>query len=195
MNLFKLISINTLASVLFLFLLSVACTSSDVKEEEEAQIIKKSDVITTVNAPQENKEEGTVSKVEEEVVAAVPTEIDGKTAQFTFDETEFNFGEVKEGALVRHTYTFTNTGAIPLVIEGASASCGCTVPNYPKEPIAPGAKSKIDVEFDTKGKAGMQNKTVTITANTNPAIFTLKLSGTVKGNGTNTKQLMGPVRQ
>lgn len=190
MNPFKLVSTYTFAVVMLLIFVLAACTSSESETtKEETPATEKNEVVSTVNSPQE-----TPNKVEE-VVSAAPTEIDGKTAQFTFDETEFNFGEVKEGEMVKHTYTFTNTGEIPLVIENASASCGCTVPNYPKEPIAPGAKSKIDVEFDTKGKAGMQNKTVTITANTKPAIFTLKLSGTVKGNGTNTKQLIGPVRQ
>ncbi len=190
MNLLKYIGIHNFAVVLFSFFVLSACTSS-TKEEEE-KVSEKSDVINTVNASEEKQNDAPENK---EVVTAAPIEIDGKTASFAFDETEFNFGEAKEGDLVKHTFTFTNTGEIPLVIESASASCGCTVPSYPKEPIAPGAKSKIDVEFDTKGKAGVQNKTVTITANTNPSIFTLKLSGTVKGASTNTKQLMGPVKQ
>ena len=104
---------------------------------------------------------------------------DGPTATIKFEEEEFDFGTIQQGDIVEHTYAFTNTGEVPLIIENASASCGCTVPNWPKEPIAPGEKGEINVKFDSKGKKGVQNKQVTIRANTNPNFTKVMLKGTV----------------
>ncbi len=92
-----------------------------------------------------------------------------------FVENEHDFGDIKPGAVVNHTFTFKNTGEAPLIIESATAACGCTVPNYPKEPIAPGKEGKIDVQFNSQGKSGQQNKKVTIRANTQPNITELTI--------------------
>lgn len=100
------------------------------------------------------------------------------TTTITFDEPVHDFGTVEKGGKVSHTYTFTNTGSEPLIITNAKASCGCTVPTWPKEPIAPGESGEIPVEFSGKAK-GPQNKTVTITANTNPPQTRLTIKGTV----------------
>jgi hypothetical protein len=93
-----------------------------------------------------------------------------------FSETEFDFGKMKQGDQVEHVFKFTNTGNEPLIIEDAKGSCGCTVPSYPKEPIAPGATGEILVKFNSAGKSNNQQKTVTLTANTNPlnTILTIK---------------------
>ena len=90
-----------------------------------------------------------------------------------FDQDTFNFGTVMEGERVSHAFTFTNTGKNALVISKAIGSCGCTVPEWPKEPIAPGAKGKIDVVF---------NKDVTVYANTEPATSKVTLKGFVKAD-------------
>ena len=105
----------------------------------------------------------------------------GPTTTITFDESEFNFGTVDAGEVVEHTYTFTNTGSEPLVISNAKGSCGCTVPDWPKEPVMPGATGEIRVKFDSKGKNKAQKKKVTITANTEPAQTFLYITGTVNG--------------
>ena len=97
----------------------------------------------------------------------------------TFEELTFDFGTVTEGEKVSHTYNFTNTGSEPLVVSDAKGSCGCTVPKWPREPIAPGASSQITVEFNSKGKKGQRNQKVTLTANTNPPQTFLSLTGTV----------------
>ena len=114
-------------------------------------------------------------------VAAVPS---GPTTSVTFNETEFDFGTVTEGEKVVHVYKFSNTGSEPLVISNAKGSCGCTVPEWPKEPIAPGASSEIRVQFDSSGKGtaegSNQNKRVTITANTDPVDSYLTIKGLVK---------------
>lgn len=101
-------------------------------------------------------------------------------AKLTFAEEIFDFGEVKEGAIVKHTYHFTNTGKMPLIISNARSTCGCTVPSWPEEPIPAGAAGKIEVEFNTKGKTEQQSKPITITANTYPASSRVFLKGYVK---------------
>jgi len=108
--------------------------------------------------------------------------------QITFEEPEFNFGEVPEGNKVQHLFKFKNTGKAPLIISGASASCGCTVPSYPKKPIEPGETEEVTVVFDTKNKAGNQMKVVTITANTNPSQTEIALKGLVTLNAENTNK-------
>ena len=94
--------------------------------------------------------------------------IDGPVSAFNFPVDSHDFGTINEGDVVEHVFKFTNNGEAPLIIENARASCGCTVPNYPKEPIPVGGSGEIQVRFDSKGKPGVQSKTVTITANTNP---------------------------
>ena len=110
-----------------------------------------------------------------------PTVPTGPTTSMDFKELEFDFGTAQEGEKVSHTYKFTNTGKEPLIISDAKGSCGCTVPVWPKEPIAPGATSQITVEFNTQGKAGNRNQKVTLTANTNPPQTFLSLKGVVAG--------------
>ena len=97
----------------------------------------------------------------------------------TFTETEHNFGDIKPGAVVKHTFSFTNSGKSPLLIENATASCGCTTPNWTKDPIAPGAKGTIEVQFDSHGKSGLQNKQVSIRANTQPSITQIAIRANI----------------
>ncbi|OWY22426.1 DUF1573 domain-containing protein [Sphingobacteriales bacterium UPWRP_1] len=96
-----------------------------------------------------------------------------------FAEMEHDFGKINEGDKVSHVFKFKNTGKEPLIIASAKGSCGCTVPEYPKEPIAPGAESQILVEFNSKGKKNMQTKTVTINANTDPNPMRLTIKADV----------------
>jgi Rieske Fe-S protein len=108
----------------------------------------------------------------------------GPLTTVEFEETTYDYGEIMEGEKVVHNYKFTNTGKEPLIISNAKGSCGCTVPDWPREPIAPGASSEIKVQFDSKGKGKVegaaQSKRVTITANTDPANSYLTIKGTVK---------------
>jgi len=99
-----------------------------------------------------------------------------------FDQDTFNFGTVMEGERVAHAFTFTNTGKNALVISKAIGSCGCTVPEWPKEPIAPGGKGKIDVVFNSERRVGKANKDVTVYANTEPATSKVTLKGFVKAD-------------
>lgn len=111
---------------------------------------------------------------------AQPTAPQGPTTTMSFAEMKHDFGTVQEGEKVRHVYKFTNTGNEPLIISNARGSCGCTVPDWPQDPIAPGAESEIIVQFDSKGKPGRQTKTVTITANTEPSTTKLTITGNVE---------------
>ncbi len=95
---------------------------------------------------------------------------------------------MEEGEVVEHTYTFTNTGKAPLIIRGARSTCGCTVPEWPEEPIPPGQSGKIEVKFNTAGKKNQQTKPVTITANTYPTTTKVLLKGFVKPEDDETTQ-------
>ena len=108
---------------------------------------------------------------------AAPT---GPTTTLTFAETEFDFGKVVAGEKVSHVYKFTNTGKEPLIISNAKGSCGCTVPEWPREPIAVGGTGEIKVVFDSKNKKGPRNQKVTLTANTDPPQTFIYLKGEVE---------------
>jgi len=100
--------------------------------------------------------------------------------QIEFSRTEHDYGEIEQGGDGATEFVFTNTGTEPLIISKAKGSCGCTVPEWPKEPIAPGAKSSIKVKYDTK-RVGPISKSVTITSNSvDNSTFLLKIKGNVK---------------
>lgn len=94
-------------------------------------------------------------------------------------DSVFDFGKVAEGEIVEFSYRFKNTGTEPLIIENASASCGCTVPEKPEAPIKPGETGFIKVKFNSEGRAGVAHKTVTVTSNAAPAFPQLLLKGEV----------------
>ncbi|WP_461787976.1 DUF1573 domain-containing protein [Pedobacter sp.] len=96
------------------------------------------------------------------------------------EKAVYEFGEIKQGEKVSYTFKFKNIGKTPLIITNASATCGCTQPEYPKEPIKPGDEGTINVTFNSAGKEGLQDKVVTITSNANPAFEQLHLVGNVK---------------
>jgi hypothetical protein len=108
-----------------------------------------------------------------------------------FERTDHDFGTVNEGQKVTYTYKIKNNGEAPLIIQNAAPSCGCTVPDWSKEPIPVGGSGFVKAEFDTNGKTGIQNKTITVTANTWPKVTTLRFKAMVtpKPDGAN-----GPVK-
>jgi hypothetical protein len=105
----------------------------------------------------------------------------GKMTAIKFDEMAFNWGKIKEGEKMTHIFKFTNTGNNDLIISDARGSCGCTVPEWPKEPVKAGKSGELKVIFDSKGKAGEQSKTVTVTANTEPSNTVIMIKGSVEG--------------
>ena len=120
------------------------------------------------------------------------TKPEGPLPSFEWVDGEVHdFGNITDGDIAEHTFKFKNTGDAPLIIEKAQASCGCTVPAYSKEPVPPGGTGQVQVRFDSKGKLNVQNKTVTITANTYPKISRLTIKSFVNPK-TDTD---GPVRK
>jgi hypothetical protein len=96
-----------------------------------------------------------------------------------FEQEVYDFGEITQGEKVSYSYKFKNTGNSDLIITSAEGSCGCTVPEWPKEPIAPGKEGTIDVVFNSQGKKNAQHKKVTILANTHPSTNVIALKGNV----------------
>lgn len=100
--------------------------------------------------------------------------------EFTFETDTHDFGVIQQGEKVTYAFKFKNSGKAPLVISSASASCGCTVPEYTKTPVQPGEEGFITVTFDSSGKSGMTSKTVTLIANTIPNTKVLTISADIQ---------------
>jgi predicted small secreted protein len=96
-----------------------------------------------------------------------------------FEKESHDFGKITEGDKVSYDFKFTNTGKSPLIITNARATCGCTTPVWPKAPVKPGESGVIGVTFNSAGKSGLQDKQITITANTLPAETMVHLIGEV----------------
>ncbi|HRO41550.1 MAG TPA: DUF1573 domain-containing protein [Flavipsychrobacter sp.] len=97
-----------------------------------------------------------------------------------FEDTKHSFGTITDGEVVRHAYKFKNTGDHPLVISNAVASCGCTVPSYPKKPIAPGESGEIVVEFNSANRLGHQQKNVLVYSNAQEDAISIGFDADVK---------------
>jgi Protein of unknown function (DUF1573) len=97
-----------------------------------------------------------------------------------FRDTTFDFKDIKEGEVVTHSFAYKNVGKSPVLISEANTSCGCTVPDYKKEPILPGEEGEIEVKFNSKGKSGPNYKTIYLKSNGNPAIQGLAINANVK---------------
>ena len=97
-----------------------------------------------------------------------------------FEETKHSFGTIVEGEKARYAFKFKNTGTNPLVITNAVASCGCTVPSYPKEPIQPGSSGEVVVEFNSKGRVGQQHKNVLVYSNAQQEAMSIGFDADVK---------------
>jgi len=115
----------------------------------------------------ENKQRSDSQTIEDNRKALEPTA--NNFPVMKIDTPTVDLGAITQGDTIMHVYNFKNTGNMPLVLSNVNASCGCTTPSYSKEPVAPGEKGFITVKFNSKGKEGKLNKTVTAYANTKPA--------------------------
>ena len=104
---------------------------------------------------------------------------EGPLPVMEFSGMDHDFGTINEGDVVEYTYAFKNSGAAPLIIQSAQGSCGCTVPDWTKEPIPVGGSGYVKAKFDSNGKTNIQNKTVTVTANTWPKQTVLRFKAMV----------------
>lgn len=103
-----------------------------------------------------------------------------KKGSFKFDTTVFDFGNILEGEQVSTEFVYTNVGDADIIISKIETSCGCTVPEYGKDPVKPGDRGSIRVRFDSNGKSGTQYKTIRIFSNSEEDIFELVITGEVK---------------
>lgn len=102
-----------------------------------------------------------------------------------FDVESFDFGTVEEGDKADKTFTFKNTGNQPIILSDVRASCGCTTPNWTREPVMPGQSGKIEVSYNSAGRPGAFNKTITITSNGTEATKVLTIRGNVVSDPAN----------
>lgn len=128
----------------------------------------------------------------QEITTPPPVE-NPNAAIITFEKETHDFGSLEKGAFCEYEFKFTNTGKEPLVISNATASCGCTVPSYPREPIMPGKTGSIKVKYDSN-RIGAFQKEVSITSNAKNALVKLTIKGKINeppkeemfpGNGNN----------
>jgi outer membrane biosynthesis protein TonB len=141
-----------------------ACNSNNNTDKQEKEPLP----ATLVNNPH------TASGVDDAAAAVKPV--------LSFKDTVFKFGTIHEAEVVKNDFEFTNTGKTPLIISSASATCGCTVAEYPREAIAPGKNGVIKVSFNSAGKSGTQQKTVILHTNTLRSVHMLYLQGEVVKN-------------
>lgn len=173
-----------LGFIAFSLVLLSGCNNSDL--ESRISGLEKRVAELETNKPKQDLALAQNVQTVEEVPA-------GPAPKFKFEHEEFDFGTIKEGEVVSHTFKFTNVGESPLIIQNASASCGCTVPKWTKEPVPVGGTGEIQVQYDSKNKSGIENKTVNITANTIPEVtkLTIKTVVTPKAGTANAE---GPVK-
>jgi len=171
-----------------IILLIITSCSSNTKLERRINALER-----RVAELEAGKNEATRASKANVTLASNPEKIQDGIPKpvFSFEDTEFDFGTVNEGDIVNHTYLFTNTGKSPLVIDKATASCGCTVPDWPKQPIGPGETGEIKVMFNTSNKPNQQIKTISIIANTEPTLTRLRIKGFVTPKN---QQTAGPVK-
>jgi len=151
---------------LLLIVLFAACTENAEQKTDET----KGELLSTdlVNNP--NSAQGTDTAI----ISELPT--------MDFTDTVHNFGNINEGEKATFDFEFANNGKSPLIISDAKGSCGCTVADFPRDPIAPGNTGKIKVVFNSDGKPGHQEKSVSITTNTNRSVHMLYFKGDVKAD-------------
>tara|TARA_R110001592_G_scaffold131477_1_gene345263 strand:- start:16709 stop:17230 length:522 start_codon:yes stop_codon:yes gene_type:complete len=155
-----------LSAIVLSGLVAVSCdnAASKIKSGETAST-------STENNASANAQSNNAMETQVNTNGALPV--------FSFNEENHDFGTIEEGVIAKHDFEFTNTGDAPLIITNASGSCGCTVPSWPREPIAPGETGKIHVEFNSNGRTGNQTKTVTLSSNTVPNKKVLRISAQV----------------
>jgi len=147
--------------------------------------------ITAANA----QEIASTTKVKTEVKKAKKAKKTKKVALpavegpgMVFENETIDYGTIEQNADGQREFAFTNNGNKPLIIMSATGSCGCTVPDAPKEPIAPGAKAVIKVKYDTN-RVGPFTKTVTVTSNASATPKTLTIKGDVKAPAAKTQEV------
>ena len=174
-----LVKVNTVLLVVLLGAMAWLAVQQQKLEEiiVQAEAKNTSPIITTIPAtpaegasPFDNPNTDPMANMPESTV---------QLTRVKFKSTKLDLGKVMQGQKIRGAFEVTNIGDKPLTILGAEGSCGCTVPSYSKEPIAPGKSTKIDIEFDSSGKMGEQSKPVKVRMNTDVINYELIVNATV----------------
>ncbi len=154
-----------IAIIIIIFIALLSCKNDDKKDNTFAKAVT-NDLSKEMEIPTKEGEVDT-----------------NNMAKIVFEETIYDFGKIKEGDVVEHTFKFKNTGNRNLLLLYHKTTCGCTVPEFSKDPYKPGATGSIKVVFDSKGKKMSQNKKVKIFSNTYPNMTTLTMKGYVVPKG------------
>lgn len=168
--------INLLVAVMAVLTIVVTgCTNSDV----ESRIARLEGRVAELEGKGTANQRATSTPTAPTKAKEPEVKPEGPLPTFAFAEESHDFGTINEGDEVEHVFQFTNSGEAPLIISGAKGSCGCTVPEWPKEPIGVGESGEIKVKFNSRKKPGVQNKTVTITSNTYPSQTRIRIKANV----------------
>lgn len=156
-------------------ILAVGCASESTSEATESGVAAKNEEV----AEKAVKEVNSLGNEVKSKAAETPERNDPKTIM-SFKEMDYDFGSIAQDTENEYIFKFTNTGTNPLIIYTAKGSCGCTVPEYPKAPVAPGEEGEIRVVYKPGKQKNKQTKYVTITANTEPEQTKLKITAEVQ---------------
>ena len=165
---------NVLRSFAFFCMLLMAATACKDRDAE-----KKIAQLESRLAELEGKKSPDATNTVAPAAPVAETKPEGPLPAVEFSTVEDDFGTVNEGEVVEYSYSFKNTGEAPLIIQSAQPSCGCTVPDWTKDPIPVGGTGFVKAKFDTNGKPNAQNKTITVTANTWPKQTVLRFKAMV----------------
>ena len=157
-----------------LIVLAAAITIASCKEADKTADTTSSTATTTTEAASTTTATSTATAQQNTVDPATLTKVEW------LDGMDKDFGKIEEGKNLEVSFRFKNVGDKPLVISNVSASCGCTVPETPKKPYAPGETGVIKASFNSAGKSGAQAKQVNVFANLEPAMTTLNFRVEVK---------------
>jgi hypothetical protein len=153
----------------------VSCKKEENKEVQNAEVIG----VDTSNAPVTDSTTAPVTPTVAGTEAA-PVKSNQPTTTIALSESNFDFGNIKKGAKVNHVYEVTNTGTNPLIISEVKPGCGCTAPDFTKEPIMPGKKGKITLSFDSSNFDGAVQKYADVFANVENAPVKLTFNANIQ---------------
>jgi len=137
-------------------------------------------LITAASASFAQQAKPATDAKKDDKTAAAPAPANPNAPTVDFKEENYNFGDISEGPQVTHEFKFTNNGKEPLILSNVKASCGCTTPSWPKDPILPGKEAAILVTYNTQGRPGNFTKSITITSNANVQSKVIYIKGTVE---------------
>ncbi len=175
-GLLGIIALALIANVYIMLNKSEASSSTKRKASDKISSIKDNSSKANNNTADNALKSTNDNKPKPIITDNTPT---GPLTSLAFEEMAFDYGDINQDTENEHIFKFTNTGSEPLIITKAKGSCGCTVPEFPDYPIAPGETNVIKVVYKPGKQKNKQSKTVTITANTEPSTTVLRISANV----------------